>query len=212
MSAHRLPLHARGLGFSLLEAILAFALILTMAAVVYTTLAPTSQLAEVEQEAHRLDTLRQGVTSGYASAQDFVDLTPQKAMDRGWLGNGSGDGRSTAWGPLTLTAANLGGMPGDGWRLTLADLPGGVCERILASQRGRWTHVAVDGRSADGSAPAGCGTGSQHEVVLEQWGGARPGYALQPLCFDHSRQWVAAHGAPDPTCPSDPAAYGVAKS
>lgn len=211
MSVRRIPLHGRG--FGLLESLLVLALILAMAAVVYTTLAPTSQAAQAEQEARRLDTLRQGVTSAYASAQDFLDLTPQKATDHGWLGSGSGDGRSTAWGPLTVTAANLGGMPGDGWRVTLADLPGGVCERILASQRGRWTRVAVDGQAADAPAPSGCDVGAQHhEIVLEQWGGARPGYALQPLCFDHSRQWVEAHGAPDPTCPSDPAAYGLAKS
>ena len=35
--------------------------------------------------------------------------------------------------------------------------------------------------------------------------------APAPLCFDHSREWIAAHGAPQ-GCPTDPMAYSPASS
>jgi hypothetical protein len=44
---------------------------------------------------------------------------------------------------------------------------------------------------------------------LQQPAVTAPVAAPAPLCFDHSREWVASHGAQE-GCPTDPMAYSPA--
>lgn len=197
-------------GFGLFETILALALGLALTTSALAVFSPATGAASAQQEITRLDHLQQAVTTAYASRQNFSDLAAYTASQNGWLKDGSGTWHSTAWGALSITNANLGGMPADGWQVELDTLPADVCQRIAGAEAGRWTHVLVDGKEISDAADAmaAC-AGGTHTITAQSYGGPRPGYSKQPIFHYADAQCVDARkkGIVNPTyCPAEPQA------
>ena len=169
-------------GFGLMETILAIALGLALTTASVAMFSPASSATSAQQEITRLDHLHDAVSSAYASRQNFSDLAAYTASQNGWLQDGSGTWHSTAWGSLSIANANIGGMPADGWQVELDTLPADVCQRIAATEAGKWTHVYVDGHEVSDAADATtlC-TGGSHTFLAQSYGGRRPGYAIGPI-------------------------------
>ena len=202
------PSHSTG--FGLFETILALGLGLALTTTAMAVFSPASGATSAQQEISRLDHLHDAVTTAYASRQNFSDLAAYTASQNGWLQDGSGNWHSTAWGALSLANANLGGMPADGWQVELDTLPSDVCQRIAATEAGRWTRVLVDGHEITDAADAttACAGGS-HTLVAQSYGGPRPGYTKQPIFHYADAQCVDARakGIVNPTyCPAEPQA------
>lgn len=197
-------------GFGLFETILAIALGLALTTASVAMFSPASSATGAQQEITRLDHLQQAVTTAYASHRDFSDLAAYTASQEGWLQDGSGSWHSTAWGNLSLSNTNLGGMPADGWQVELDTLPSDVCQRIAGAEAGRWTHVYVDGHEISDAADAmaAC-AGGTHTFIAQSYGGPRPGYTKQPIFHYADAQCVDARakGIVNPTyCPAEPQA------
>lgn len=202
------PSHSTG--FGLFETILAIALGLALTTSALAVFSPASGATGAQQEISRLDHLNQAVTTAYASRRDFSDLAAYTASQNGWLKDGSGTWHSTAWGSLSIANVNLGGMPADGWQVELDTLPADVCQRIAATEAGRWTHVLVDGNEVTDAADATklCTSGA-NTLVAQSYGGPRPGYSKQPIFHYADAQCVDARakGIVNPTyCPAEPQA------
>ena len=170
-------------GFGLFETFLALGLGLALTTTALAVFSPASGATGAQQEISRLDHLQQAVTTAYESRRDFSDLAAYTASQQGWLQDGSASYHSTAWGALSLANVNIGGMPADGWQVELDTLPAGVCQRIAATEAGRWTHVYVDGKEVTDAADAttACVGGSTHTFIAQSYGGRRPGYAIGPI-------------------------------
>lgn len=200
-------------GFGLFETILAMALGLALTTASLAMFSPASGAASAEQEITRLDHLQDAVTRAYASRQNFSDLAAYTASQQGWLQDGSASYHSTAWGPLSIANANLGGMPADGWQVELDTLPVDVCQRIAGAEAGRWTRVLVDGKeitdAANATTACAGGANTTHTLVAQSYGGARPGYTKQPIFHYADAQCVdmRAKGIVNLAyCPAEPQA------
>lgn len=155
------------LAFSLVEAILATAVVVAASAAVFTVFHPTHDAADLAGEVDRLDKARRVVPGLYASAADFLGMT----NDPGLVSLNT----ASPWGSVSIQPATVN-TANDGWSVNYAGVPVRGCEDLLNSQWQReWTSISIDAKPITDPSQglAQCQTTVTNTLSFVMWGGQR---------------------------------------
>lgn len=198
------------LGFGLFETILSLVLMVALSLVAVALWGPTTSASAVHLEGMRLDALAKNIPAAYVSGVDYAGLTQNPPQVPGFQSNLSVWQQPFSVLPTTELVLD------DAWQVTYQGAPPDTCAKLGEGEwrKDRWYSIRVDGKAVSDptSLAKACSTpvdpSRLHELQFVAYDGTRPNATsgLAPLCFDRTREDVAA-GHADPGCPNNPADY-----
>lgn len=210
------PFKSQSEGWTLIDLMLGLGLSLVLITGVYAMSSLSSGPAGVSQEVSHLSALRNAVQGAYGSNKTFAGISSNTAEQDGWYPRGFDD-QNSPWGSFGLAPKNFN-QPDDGWQAIYQSVPPSACTQLVSHELFKgWSVITVDGKDitdltgqntpVDPSiACQASTTHPTHEIRFAVYGGERNQAALAPICFNHSREWIAANGAPA-GCPTALSAY-----
>lgn len=127
-------------GFTLLETIIAAALVTLLTGGVYAVYKPARLAADVSGEVARLSTLRRSIPGGYAAAPDFYGLNNADPAAKATID-------PTPWGSMTVHPVDFS-SPYDGWGAVYQGVPDDACVMFANRElNARFASVIVDTRT-----------------------------------------------------------------
>lgn len=137
-------------GFSLIETVVAAALVTVLAAGVYTVYQPTQGLAQVQTQTSMLDQLKTGVERSFGSAANYSNVSfsaagtsnQQGSSPPNWIPQGLTN--TTNWGAITIGPAQTN-VANDSWQVSFPTVPTRDCQQAVIHELNNWNAITVNG-------------------------------------------------------------------
>lgn len=143
----RLNMMKKQAGFSMVELLMVFAVILGAAVLVFVAYPKVKDNQAAATENTNLSTLQAGIKSLYSGKSNFAGVTPTVLLNAQVVPNTMINGANivNTWGQtVTIASASLGGVPNNAYSISYSAVPQGPCVKLVSAAGLNFDTVSVN--------------------------------------------------------------------